>query len=148
MASSSCPSRLNGLAALVTGGSRGLGLLLCARLALRGCRVTMAARDAEELRRGAEWVKEQTGATVHTAVCDVRDRGAVDSTISQTVEREGSLDIVIADAGVIQVAPAEAIDSAAFDAQSASCALWSGDGPAWSSPLQPVRLRWRMASLR
>ncbi|WP_406835443.1 SDR family NAD(P)-dependent oxidoreductase [Streptomyces sp. AHU1] len=108
-------SDLDGLSALVTGGSRGLGLLLSARLARRGCRVTMAARDEDELRRGAEWVEERTGAAVSTAVCDVRDRHAVESTVRRADDRHGGLDIVVANAGVIQVAPVASLDSGAFE---------------------------------
>ncbi|MDQ1041348.1 NAD(P)-dependent dehydrogenase (short-subunit alcohol dehydrogenase family) [Streptomyces sp. V3I8] len=115
MASTSRPSTFDGLSALVTGGSRGLGLLLSARLAQRGCRVTVAARDADELGRGADWIKERTGTTVSTVVCDVRDRDAVESAVRRTDSRQGGLDIVIANAGVIQVAPVASLDSGAFD---------------------------------
>jgi short-subunit dehydrogenase len=89
--------------------------LLSARLAKRGCRVTILARDADELRRGAEWIEERTGTTVSTAVCDVRDRVAVDAEIRRAHDRQGGLDIVIANAGVIQVAPTAAIDGDVFD---------------------------------
>ncbi|MEV6196504.1 SDR family NAD(P)-dependent oxidoreductase [Streptomyces sp. NPDC051920] len=108
-------SELAGLSALVTGGSRGLGLLLSARLAQRGCLVTMAARDEEELRRGADWAEERTGKKFSTAVCDVRDRHAVESLVRQTEARHGGLDIVVANAGVIQVAPVASLDSGAFE---------------------------------
>lgn len=104
-------SELDGLSALVTGGSRGLGLLLAARLARRGCRVTIAARDEEELRRGAAWVEQKTGTSVATAVCDVRDRGAVESAVRRTGDRHGGLDIVVANAGVIQVSPVASLES-------------------------------------
>lgn len=108
-------SDLAGLSALVTGGSRGLGLLLSARLALRGCLVTMAARDEDELRRGAEWAEERTGKKFSTAVCDVRDRRAVESVVRQVDARHGGLDVVVANAGVIQVAPVASLDSRAFE---------------------------------
>lgn len=108
-------SNLEGLSALVTGGSRGLGLLVAARLAQRGCQVTVAARDEDELRRGAEWVEEKTGRRVSTAVCDVRDRNAVESMVRQAEARRGRLDVVVANAGVIQVAPVESLDNEAFE---------------------------------
>lgn len=108
-------SDLDGLSALVTGGSRGLGLLLAARLARRGCRVTVAARDEEELRRGAAWIEERTGTAVATAVCDVRDRRAVEAAVGRAADRHGGLDIVVANAGVIQVAPVASLDSGAFE---------------------------------
>ncbi|MEU0785508.1 SDR family NAD(P)-dependent oxidoreductase [Streptomyces sp. NPDC006173] len=115
MAPTRVTSDLEGLSALVTGGSRGLGLLLSARLAQRGCRVTMAARDADELLRGAAWVEERTGVTVSTAVCDVRDRNAVEAAARLTADRQGGLDVVVANAGVIQVAPVASLDSGAFE---------------------------------
>ncbi|MFJ4834521.1 SDR family NAD(P)-dependent oxidoreductase [Streptomyces sp. NPDC088747] len=103
-----------GLRALVTGGSRGLGLLTGARLAARGCRVTLLARDADELDRGAAWIHARTGQDVRTVVCDVRDEAAVASAVADTAEEVGGLDVVIANAGVIQVAPAEAGGTPAF----------------------------------
>ncbi|MFD5814177.1 SDR family NAD(P)-dependent oxidoreductase [Streptomyces sp. NPDC127038] len=108
-------SELTGLSALVTGGSRSLGLLLSARLAQRGCLVTMAARDADELRRGAAWAEERTGKKFSTAVCDVRDRQAVASVVQQADDRHGGLDIVVANAGVIQVAPVASLRAGAFE---------------------------------
>ncbi|NGO74675.1 SDR family oxidoreductase [Streptomyces sp. YC504] len=107
------PNRTRTVGALITGGSRGLGLFMARELADRGCTVTIAARDAEELDRAAAQVRVETGATVHVAVCDVRDRAAVAAMMREAHERHG-LDIVIANAGVIQVAPVEAIGPAEF----------------------------------
>ncbi|MFG2311537.1 SDR family NAD(P)-dependent oxidoreductase [Streptomyces sp. NPDC048566] len=109
------PSDLQGRSALVTGGSRGLGLLLGARLALRGCRVTVAARDAEELRRAAAWIEERTGVTPRTAVCDVRDLTAVESAVRDAESAQGGLDVVVANAGIIQVGPLASLDAKAFE---------------------------------
>ncbi|MFK0168687.1 SDR family NAD(P)-dependent oxidoreductase [Streptomyces sp. NPDC090306] len=108
-------SRIDGLSALVTGGSRGLGLLLAARLAVRGCRITILARDADELRRGAEWIEDRTGRDVRTAVCDVRDRAAVERAVADTYAVQDGLDVVLANAGVIQVAPAATAGVEAFE---------------------------------
>ncbi|WP_413755295.1 SDR family NAD(P)-dependent oxidoreductase [Streptomyces sp. MMBL 11-3] len=115
MARTPRPPAFDGLSALVTGGSRGLGLLLSARLARQGCRVTVAARDADELSRGADWIRERTGATVSTVVCDVRDRDAVEAAVRQADSEQGGLDVVVANAGVIQVAPVASLDSGAFE---------------------------------
>ncbi|MGX1548336.1 SDR family NAD(P)-dependent oxidoreductase [Streptomyces adustus] len=108
------PSVPDGLSALATGGSRGLGLLIAARLAARGHRVTVLARDADELYRAMAWIRERTGCTARPMACDVRDEGAVMAAVCQTAQDEGGLDIVIANAGVIQVAPAEAAGPQAF----------------------------------
>ncbi|MFJ9622939.1 SDR family NAD(P)-dependent oxidoreductase [Streptomyces sp. NPDC101181] len=107
------PHRTKGPGALVTGGSRGLGLFMARRLVERGCVVTIAARDADELARAAARLREDTGVTVRTAVCDVRDRTAVRALVREVHERDG-LDLVIANAGVIQVAPVEAVGASEF----------------------------------
>src|SRR4051812_44680482 len=69
---------LTGLSAVVTGGSRGLGLLIAERLLARGCAVTIAARDEEELERARELLaRDRPDAAVRTARCDVTDRSQV-----------------------------------------------------------------------
>lgn len=107
--------RTSGPGAVVTGGSRGLGLFIARHLAERGCTVTLAARDESELERAADQLRAETGATVHVAVCDVRDRAAVRELMRAVHDRDG-LDIVVANAGVIQVAPLEALDAEQFTA--------------------------------
>ncbi|MFE3370061.1 SDR family NAD(P)-dependent oxidoreductase [Streptomyces sp. NPDC059173] len=107
------PQRVKGPGALVTGGSRGLGLFMARHLAERGCVVTIAARDTEELERAAAELREATGTTVRATVCDVRDRDAVRALVREVHQRDG-LDLVIANAGVIQVAPVEAVGAAEF----------------------------------
>ncbi|MFF7341933.1 SDR family NAD(P)-dependent oxidoreductase [Streptomyces sp. NPDC008163] len=107
------PHRTRGPGALVTGGSRGLGLFVARQLAERGCIVTIAARDADELERAAAQLREATGSSVRTVVCDVRDRAAVGALVREVHERDG-LDLVIANAGVIQVAPVEDVGAAEF----------------------------------
>ncbi|KOT55253.1 MULTISPECIES: SDR family NAD(P)-dependent oxidoreductase [Streptomyces] len=103
-----------GLSALVTGGSRGLGLLMARQLLARGARVTILARDGQELAEAARSLRRPGGPPVATAVCDVRDRAAVDGTVEEIAAREGGLDIVIGNAGVIQVGPAASLGHQAF----------------------------------
>jgi short-subunit dehydrogenase len=98
----------------VTGGSRGLGLLITARLALRGYRVTILAGDTDELDRAVAWVLDRTGSAPRPVTCDVRNEQAVTAAVGQTARDEGGLDLVIANAGVIQVAPAETAGTRAF----------------------------------
>jgi NAD(P)-dependent dehydrogenase (short-subunit alcohol dehydrogenase family) len=105
---------LDGLSALVTGGSRGLGLLIARELLDRGCSVTVAARDAAELGRAAGLLGAAEGRPVRTAVCDVGDRAAVAALVAGTAREHGGLDIVIANAGIIQVGPAEAAGAEGF----------------------------------
>ncbi|MEU1073001.1 MULTISPECIES: SDR family NAD(P)-dependent oxidoreductase [unclassified Streptomyces] len=105
---------LSGQSALVTGGSRGLGLLIAARLAVRGCQVAVVARDEGELERAAQWIEQHTGVTPLTRVCDVRDEAAVAETVRAVATEQNGLDVVVANAGVIQVAPVAALDADAF----------------------------------
>lgn len=104
-----------GLSAVVTGGSRGLGLLIAGELAARGCTVTLAARDADELERAAAGLHRAGAGNVRTAVCDVRERDQVDALFTSVAAECGSVDIVVANAGIIQVAPVAAIGAEEFD---------------------------------
>ncbi|MEV8314911.1 SDR family oxidoreductase [Streptomyces sp. NPDC059900] len=106
---------LAGQSALVTGGSRGLGLLLADRLAARGATVIIAARDAGELASAQKkLLHRHPDVAVHTAVCDVRDQEAVHAVFRSAHDTCGGPDLVIANAGIIQVAPVDAIGAQEF----------------------------------
>ncbi|MFQ3560679.1 SDR family NAD(P)-dependent oxidoreductase [Streptomyces gramineus] len=83
---------------MVTGGSRGLGLLVADELMRRGCRVTLAARDPAELDRAGAQLRHPAG-TVRTDVTDVRDQRAVAELFRRTVAACGSVDVADAGAG-------------------------------------------------
>lgn len=91
---------------VITGGSRGLGLVLARQLADRGARLALLARDKDELAR-AEQELRSTGADVLIVDCDVTNRDEVDRAIQQVVQRFGRIDVLINNAGVIQVGPIE-----------------------------------------
>ncbi|WP_346623758.1 SDR family oxidoreductase [Blastococcus montanus] len=95
---------LTGQVALVTGASRGLGLALARELLRRGCRVAVCARDPEELER-ARVELARDGADVLAVPCDVSNRDQVEELVARTVDQFGSLDVLITNAGVIQVGP-------------------------------------------
>lgn len=97
---------LHGKVALVTGGSRGLGLVLARELAAQGAKVAITARDAEELER-ARADLESRGADVFAVACNVTDKAQVDDCVRQVRERFGRIDALINNAGIIQVAPLE-----------------------------------------
>jgi NAD(P)-dependent dehydrogenase (short-subunit alcohol dehydrogenase family) len=116
---------LTGLSAVVTGGSRGLGLLLADQLCARNCTVTIAARDGAELEaaraflldRHANGHQTDTQAPrIRTAVCDVRDREAVRDLYDATAAETGGVDVVLANAGIIQVAPLDRTGAEEFRA--------------------------------
>ncbi|MFF7590431.1 SDR family NAD(P)-dependent oxidoreductase [Kitasatospora purpeofusca] len=102
------PHRFAGRTALVTGSSRGLGLLVARELARHGARVMLCARDPEPLRR-AERHLRAAGHEVASCNCDVTDPDAPSRLLSSVRERFGPLDILVNNAGIIQVGPLEAL---------------------------------------
>ena len=74
--------------ALVTGGSRGLGLVLARELVREGAQVAICARDEAELARARHQFAAQ-GADVLALTCDVTDRDQVEEMLAQVRERLG-----------------------------------------------------------
>src|SRR5688572_11786881 len=97
---------LAGRVALVTGGSRGLGLEIAEGLAEAGATVAITARREQWLGPAAEGLRA-AGHAVEAAVCDVTDPAAVAALVEVIVARHGRLDIVVNNAGVSWGAPAE-----------------------------------------
>jgi NAD(P)-dependent dehydrogenase (short-subunit alcohol dehydrogenase family) len=122
---------LKGDVALITGGSRGLGLQLARDLAAQGCRVAICARDEAELERAREDLHKR-GAEVWTRQCDVTDREQVEEFVASTISHFGRLDIVVANAGVIQVGPAESMTLADFE-QAMNIMFWGVLHTIWAA---------------
>ncbi len=99
---------LHGQVALITGGSRGLGFLLARELVRQGCRVALCARDADELER-ARLQLNRPDTPVLAFACDVGDRYQVEELVERVEDRLGPIDILINNAGVIQVGPLPAL---------------------------------------
>jgi short-subunit dehydrogenase len=97
---------INGEVAVVTGASRGLGLLLARELGRHGCPLVICARDQAELDRAAGQLRDD-GAQVTAVACDVTDDDSPRRLIDAARERYGRLDIVVSNAGVIQVGPVQ-----------------------------------------
>ena len=95
---------IGGEVAIVTGASRGLGLLLARELARHGCPLIICARDAAELERAAAGLRA-SGAEVTAVTCDVTDPAVPQRLLDTAIERYGRLDIIISNAGIIQVGP-------------------------------------------
>jgi short-subunit dehydrogenase len=95
-----------GKAVVITGGSRGLGLVMGRELAALGAKLTLIARDEAELDRASGDIRTRTPlAEVFTVVADVRKRPEAQRAVGQAAERYGSVDVLINNAGIIQVGP-------------------------------------------
>ena len=92
--------------ALITGGSRGLGLVLARQICAEGGKVALLARDNDELIR-AKTDLTGRGGRVLTIQCDLLDSGQIQPAIRQTIDRFGKIDILINNAGIIEVGPLE-----------------------------------------
>jgi NAD(P)-dependent dehydrogenase (short-subunit alcohol dehydrogenase family) len=105
---------LRGEVAVVTGASRGLGLLLARELARQGCSLIICARDPAELGRAALQLREE-GADVASVACDVTDQDAPSRLVRAALDRHGRLDIIVSNAGIIQVGPVQAATPEHFE---------------------------------
>ena len=94
-----------GRVVVITGGSRGLGLVIAHQLAAEGARLVLLARDDGELDRARRLLEEESGADVTTIRCDIRRRADVRSAIARTFEKFTAVDVLINNAGIIQVGP-------------------------------------------
>lgn len=97
--------QLKGKVVLITGGSRGLGLVLARQLAKQGANVTICARSQDELDKAVEQANH-LGGKIMAVRCDVADKAAVEKMIDEITATHGKIDILINNAGIIQVGPA------------------------------------------
>jgi len=100
--------------ALITGGSRGLGLEIARQICARGGKVALIARDAEELAR-AKTELDRLATDVLTIPCDLLESAQIQSAVQQTLRRFGKIDILINNAGTIEVGPLAHMQLKDFD---------------------------------
>jgi NAD(P)-dependent dehydrogenase (short-subunit alcohol dehydrogenase family) len=96
-----------GKSVLITGGSRGLGLVLARELAAEGARLTLIARDAEDLDRAVEDLRAHEAPDVFTIPADIRRREDVERSVARVIDQYGGIDVVINNAGTIKVGPVD-----------------------------------------
>jgi len=97
---------LEGRVAVVTGASVGLGAGLAEGLAAAGAHVVLAARREERLRELAAEL-EARGAKALAVACDVTSPDAVDQLLERSVSHFGRVDLLVNNAGITEVVPAE-----------------------------------------
>jgi short-subunit dehydrogenase len=99
---------------LITGGSRGLGLVLARQFALEGAQVAICARDQEELDLAGIELRNN-GSQVMTVKCDVTNASEVENMVNEVRGRFGKIDVLVNNAGTIQVGPLEVMNREDFD---------------------------------
>lgn len=96
-----------GRAVVISGGSRGLGLVLARMLVAEGARVALIARDAAELARAQQDLMNRGAAErqVVALPADVRDSQSIQTAIAQAIDAFDGLDVLINAAGIISAGP-------------------------------------------
>lgn len=102
---------LRGKTVLITGAARGIGAEAACRLAARGANLALLGLEPAELER----VASRCGSNAAAFECDVTDRDGLDRAVDDAAERFGSVDVVVANAGIASVGPARSIDPRAFE---------------------------------
>lgn len=101
-------------AAVVTGGSRGIGRAIALALAEEGAHVAICARDAGPLEATAAELRE-CGVRAHAQSCDVADAKALDAFLESAHRALGRLDVLVHNASALAVAGDDAAWRAGFD---------------------------------
>ncbi|OGA60609.1 MAG: gluconate 5-dehydrogenase [Betaproteobacteria bacterium RIFCSPLOWO2_12_FULL_65_14] len=97
---------LNGKTALVTGGSRGLGLQMAEALGEMGARLALTARKKNELDEAVSHLGK-SGIEAAAYVCDIGKTETIPAVAEEILKRLGSVDILVNNAGATWGAPAE-----------------------------------------
>ncbi|WP_024539583.1 SDR family oxidoreductase [Comamonas badia] len=105
---------LSGKTALVTGGSRGLGLQMAHALGEAGARIMLASRKAGELEQAAAEL-QAAGIDARWIAADCAQEADIHRLASEALQRLGDVDILVNNAGASWGAPAEDHPTAAWD---------------------------------
>ena len=105
---------LTGKTALVTGGSRGLGLQMAHALGEAGARIMLSSRKAADLEESVASL-QAAGIDARWVAADCSDEGSIQHLVDETLQRMGDIDILVNNAGATWGAPAEDHPIAAWD---------------------------------
>jgi gluconate 5-dehydrogenase len=105
---------LQGKTALITGGSRGLGLQMAEALGEQGARIVLSSRKMAELDEAVAHLA-QLGIEAHAIAADLADPAQIESLVAGAMAQLGQIDILINNAGATWGAPAEEHPLEAWD---------------------------------
>lgn len=115
--------RIDGAVALVTGASRGIGRATAIALAVRGAKLALTSRNAEELEAVASGIRSGGGKAI-SLVGDVTERSEVEQVVSAVQDRWGRVDILVANAGAYHRRPV--LDLSATDIEASMAVNFYG----------------------
>jgi 3-oxoacyl-[acyl-carrier protein] reductase len=96
--------QLNGLKAIVTGGTKGIGLAIAQTLAKEGAAVAICSRDAQAAGETAKALAALSGAEALGAGVDVADGPALKSWVEAVAKQWGGIDIIVANVSALSIA--------------------------------------------
>lgn len=99
---------------VITGGARGLGFLLAREVIRRGGKVAICSRDEVEVSRARRALSRR--GTVFAEACDVTDRAQLHDFLGRVERQLGVVDLLVNNAGVIQVGPMEEMTTQDYEA--------------------------------
>lgn len=100
--------------ALITGGSRGLGLAMARVFGAAGARLALVALNPERLGEAGQGLRQE-GYDVLECPCDVADEAQVNATVARVLEHFGRVDILVNNAGILQAGPITDFSSADWE---------------------------------
>src|SRR5437773_2397522 len=103
-----------GKVVLISGGSRGLGLILARQISNEGGRVALLARDAGEPERAKAELTTR-GGEVLAIQCDLFERSQIQAAVAEVLACYGKIDVLFNNAGIIQVGPIENMQQQDFE---------------------------------
>ena len=122
---------VKGQVVLITGGSRGLGFALARQYAQHGSLVNICARNLDELKAAQAQINAD-GLSADVFQCDVSNQDEVDALIKAVINRHGRLDVLVNNAGIIEVAPVSRLTVSDFK-QVMDINFWGTVYTTWAS---------------
>ncbi|MBY9080578.1 SDR family oxidoreductase [Paenibacillus sp. HN-1] len=107
---------LKGKKAVITGGSKGIGLATALLLAGEGADVAIIARTLEPLQEAARRIAEATGKEPLVVQADISTEEGARGAVEKAAGHFGGLDILVNNAGTSAAKPFEEVDGASWDA--------------------------------
>lgn len=109
-------ANMNGRVAVITGGSKGIGRAIAARMAESGADVAMLARSPETLEEARLIVSKTAKGRVHVSPCDVTKADDIAAAYADVMKTFGRIDIVVNNAGISQTGPFASITDEVWQA--------------------------------